>query len=263
MQGQLDHLVINTRFATDEAAQCFTALGFTLTPRGYHSLGSINHLMMFDDSYLELIGLPLNTQTLRQEVLDSERGIDGLVMRTDAPDDTAAALAQAGLAAHPVQSFGRPVDIDGVEQQARFRAVRLLPGQFAAGRVYYCQHLTPELVWRSEWLKHANGVHAITALSVIGDAATLPAAYARLGEFDPARGFALRFETATAFAERFGALARFAPKRADYFGAITLRTRQLQEIANRAATAGLPSTVEATRVVVALPELDTLLEFVN
>jgi hypothetical protein len=79
LRNWLDHLVINTGFATDTTAELFAALGFSLTPRGYHSLGSINHLIMFAGHYLELIGLPSDGAVLRQEILDSPPGIDGLV----------------------------------------------------------------------------------------------------------------------------------------------------------------------------------------
>ena len=44
--GALDHVVINVLRRMDEAADLFAALGFRLTPRGHHSLGSVNHLMM-------------------------------------------------------------------------------------------------------------------------------------------------------------------------------------------------------------------------
>ena len=39
---KLDHLVINTRFDTDAAQRTFEQLGFTVTPRGYHTLGSLS-----------------------------------------------------------------------------------------------------------------------------------------------------------------------------------------------------------------------------
>ena len=47
-QTRLDHVVINVRRDMDPAEALCRSLGFTITPRGYHSLGSINHLMMFD-----------------------------------------------------------------------------------------------------------------------------------------------------------------------------------------------------------------------
>ena len=51
----LDHVVINARDDMDRAADIYRRLGFTLTERGYHSLGSMNHLAMFGTDYLELI----------------------------------------------------------------------------------------------------------------------------------------------------------------------------------------------------------------
>jgi Glyoxalase-like domain len=38
----LDHVVVNTQDRLDEAAETYRRLGFTLTPRGYHTLGSMN-----------------------------------------------------------------------------------------------------------------------------------------------------------------------------------------------------------------------------
>jgi Glyoxalase-like domain len=152
----LDHVVINTLRNMDAAAECFEALGFTLTPRGYHSLGSINHLMMTPGPYLELIGLPENGPQ-RQELLDSGYGLDGLVVHSEDADADFARLTEAGLPAQPPGSFSRPVTIAGQTLEARFRTVRFPADTFPGGRLYFCEHLTPELVWREEWLSHPNG----------------------------------------------------------------------------------------------------------
>jgi len=42
-----DHAVINARDHMDEAVAYYRRLGFQLTPRGRHTLGSINHLAIF------------------------------------------------------------------------------------------------------------------------------------------------------------------------------------------------------------------------
>jgi Glyoxalase-like domain len=151
----LDHIVINTLFDMDRAADMMSQLGFTLTPRGYHSLGSINHLMMFERDYLELIGLPSGTDVLRKEILESPRGLDGLVFKANDIDASERTLRESGLAMLEARSFSRPVTIEGVEHLARFRTVRTAPEMFEAGRVYYCQHYTPELVWHRPWMSHA------------------------------------------------------------------------------------------------------------
>ncbi len=184
----LDHVVINTLKSMDAAADLFAALGFTLTPRGYHSLGSINHLMMTPGAYLELVGVP-DTGRQRQEVLDSPFGLNGLVLRTFDADATRDALAAAGFAPTGPVAFSRPVDLDGVEYDARFRTVRLPPETFPAGRVYFCEHLTPELVWRDEWMAHPNGFCAIDGFTIASpdpeaEARRLASAFASAAEPD-------------------------------------------------------------------------------
>lgn len=161
----LDHVVINVLHRMDEAAATFAALGFQLTPRGHHSLGSINHLMMTPGAYLELVGLP-ETGPQRRDVVDSPFGLNGLVLRSRDADATHARLAATGLAAGPPVSFSRPVTVDGISAEARFRTVRLPAVLFPAGRLYHCEHLTPDLVWRPDWFAHPNGFLGIDALTV-------------------------------------------------------------------------------------------------
>ena len=146
----LDHVVIDVRDRMDEAARTFAALGFQLTPRGHHTLGSMNHLMMFATDYLELLGFGEGGAS-RPELAPFPVGLNGLVFKTADADAVHAHAAAVGLPILPVQSFSRPVEFDGARQDARFRTTRLDPGKIAMGRVYFCEHLTPELVWRPEW----------------------------------------------------------------------------------------------------------------
>lgn len=260
--GALDHLVINTRFHTDEAQALFEGLGFTLTPRGHHSLGSINHLALFPGGYLELIGLPLGTDRLRQEILDSPVGIDGLVAATHDAQACHDAWTAQGLRVQPVQHFSRPVVQGASEQLARFSTARLEPGQLAAGRVYACQHHTPELVWQPQWLQHANGVQGIAALVVVSaQPAQAREAYARLHTWD--QQFTIDCTDAAGWRARFGLLAAHAPARSDFFGAIRLHGGDLTDLAERAQRLGLPVHQQTGRLVVALPALQSLLEFVR
>jgi hypothetical protein len=156
----LDHVVVNTLRNMDAAYESFAALGFNLTPRGYHSLGSINHLMMTKGAYLELVGVP-EKGVQRQDVLDSPYGLNGLVFRSTDADADFARLTKAKLPAQTPGTFSRPVTIGGRTLDARFKTVRFPLDAFSGGRVYFCEHLTPELVWRDEWLSHPNGFCAI------------------------------------------------------------------------------------------------------
>ena len=163
-KATLDHTVINVGYQMDDAKIAFENLGFQLTERGYHSLGSINHLMMFGTDYAELIGLPAKLQgqqTGRADIANAPLGINGLVFKAHDVDETFAHLQQLGMDGDPPKSFSRPVKLADGTQDARFRTVAVRNGVFPGGRVYFCEHGTPELVWRLEWQKHQCGVLSI------------------------------------------------------------------------------------------------------
>jgi Glyoxalase-like domain len=156
----LDHVVIDVRDRLDDAMRCFSALGFQLTPRGRHTLGSANHLAMFATDYFELLGFGEDGAT-RTEIARFPAGLNGLVFKTTDADLVHRHAAKAGLPVLPVRSFSRPVTLDGATRDARFRTTRLDADKIAMGRVYFCEHLTPDLVWRAEWQAHPNGSREI------------------------------------------------------------------------------------------------------
>lgn len=144
--ANLDHVVVNARFDGDAAKAIFSRLRFLLTPRGYHSLGSINHLMIFEKDYLELAGLLLGAAPLREDLARTATGLNGPVFRTENTDEAFSEVSAKGIAMLPPQSFSRPVMIEAREDLAQFRTVRVAPEVCATGRVYFCEHRTPELV---------------------------------------------------------------------------------------------------------------------
>ena len=64
----LDHAVINVMGKLDVAASQYSRLGFTLTERGHHSLGSSNNLAIFGENYLELLGYLPGNETKRADL---------------------------------------------------------------------------------------------------------------------------------------------------------------------------------------------------
>ncbi len=144
----------------DAARDTYERLGFTLTPRGYHTLGPINHLAVLGTDYLELIGVAPGAGA-RADVLAFPRGLNGFVFGTEDADATYAALRRAGVAVEASLSFSRPVELDGGQGDARFRTVHVEHGQLPFGRLYFCEHATRRLVWRDEWRHHANGAAGV------------------------------------------------------------------------------------------------------
>ena len=162
----LDHAVVNLRDRIDRGAEIYRRLGFFLTPRGYHTLGSMNHLAMFGSDSLELIAVPSGDSS-RPEISAAPEGLQGLVFATEDADATHAAMLRAGVPVLPPNDFSRPVVVPEGTSDAAFRTVRLKPEAVPDGRVYFCQHLTRGLVWRDEWRHHANGATGI-ARALIG-----------------------------------------------------------------------------------------------
>lgn len=153
----LDHVVINVMGKLDEAAAQYSRLGFQLTKRGHHTLGSSNHLAIFDENYLELLGYLPGRETKRADLWAHPPGLTGLVFKSVDPDVVAAALKARGVPAEPPVSFARPVELPDGAQDARFRVVRVSGQEVQNGRTFFCHHDTPELVYRPEWRVHPNG----------------------------------------------------------------------------------------------------------
>lgn len=257
----LDHVVVDVRDQIDEAMRCFSALGFQLTPRGRHTLGSVNHLAMFTTDYLELLGFGQDGAT-RLEIAPFPVGLNGLVFKTADAEEVHRRAAAAGLPVLPVQAFSRPVTLDGAPRDARFRTTRLDPTKVAMGRVYFCEHLTPELVWRPEWQAHPNGACAISRVVVatadpqrtavlFRDLFGGDAAVDRDGRCVMTAGTAqVELATPNAAMAEFGEAAANPAGRAEYMAALGIRVRSLPETARRLSSVAGVRT-EAHRLVVA------------
>jgi hypothetical protein len=272
----LDHVVINARDDMDRAADIYRRLGFTLTERGYHSLGSMNHLAMFGTDYLELIALPRGASSGRIDLLDYPLGLNGLVFGSEDSTATYQALAKAGVPVEPPMEFTRPVTVDGAQRDARFRTVRVKTGVVPYGRVYYCHHFTRDLVWRDEWRHHANGVVAVVrALIVESDPAAGAKLYSDMFGADAVRELAhgrrvvignsrLDVVTETALKEAFGAAVPDAHERKAYMAGLTFRTVSLAKVARALRVGKIDFVQSPGRMIVPAREaLNAALEFIE
>jgi Glyoxalase-like domain len=234
----LDHVVVNVRDRIDAAAETYRRLGFTLTPRGYHTLGSMNHLAMFGTDYLELIAAKPGDDS-RSELLASPVGLDGLVFGTEDALATYKALRRNEVPIDPPQQFSRPVEADGGTRDAVFRTTRLPRSASPAGRLYFCQHLTRDLVWRDEWRHHGNGAVGVArAVIAAEEPEVLGGLFASMFGPHTVRatddGCSLilglaRFDVVHpgALWEMFGGAAPDSRGRRDYMAALTFRTLSL------------------------------------
>ncbi len=258
----IDHVVINARDRLDEAAALYHRLGFLLTPRGHHTLGSINNLAILGTDYIELLGVVPGVGN-RTDVLDWPAGLNGLVFKTFDSDGTFMALQGAGVPVLPPQAFSRPVEMPGGVRDAAFRTVRLERDAVPAGRLFFCHHLTPELVWHDAWRRHPNGALGILRAVVCAiDPATLGTLFARMFGADSVRQTAdgcslsaglarIDVVTPAALDAEFGAAAPGADGRDQFMAALTFRTLSLDRAARALQDGGLAATRDSQSITVA------------
>ena len=251
----LDHVVVNVRDRIDAGLETYRRLGFTMTPRGYHTLGSMNHLAILGSEYLELIAAAPGETRRDAAILAAPFGLNGLVFGTENSAAVYAALHEAGVPVEPPLEFSRPVELADGPRDATFRTVRLTPGTVPAGRIYFCHHFTRDLVWRDEWRHHANGAIGVArAVIAARDPSVLGGLFARMFGEDAIRrsgtGRSLavglsQFDVVTtdALVREYGDAAPAADGRDDYMAALTIRTRSL----DRAAAALAAGQIKGVR----------------
>src|SRR6266446_6379228 len=222
----LDHVSHFVR-DLDAAAELLEQLGFKVAPVSIQEVAGsrvgANRCVMLEQGYIEIL-----TPTLQ-------------------PDP--------GFEPQPIVDLQRGLD----SRTVRFKVVLSGPGKMPEGRIQYVQHLTPQHIWREEYLGHANGVTQLRALFVVAD--DPPQAAARWAHFtgllprpdgdmaalEPQRGH-VRIGTAGALGELLGEVAP-APALAGY----ALGCRHPEEFAARCSRAGLAVENATVGISVALP----------
>lgn len=226
----LDHVVINVMGKLDEVATQYSRLGFQLTERGHHTLGSSNNLAIFGTNYLELLGYLPGRETMRADLWAHPPGLSGLVFKSVDADLVYATLKDYGVPVLEPMSFARPVALPGNTQDAQFKVIRVDGNEVQNGRTFFCHHETPQLVWRPEWQAHANGATEIIEFVI--------------ASHDPAR-------TASLYERMFGAPLLVPTPGGFSFkaGAATVLVLKPDAVAERYAGAALTSTDGTDRMV--------------
>jgi catechol 2,3-dioxygenase-like lactoylglutathione lyase family enzyme len=174
----IDHVVICVH-DLERARATYARLGFGLTPRGHHTLGSQNHCIMFGRDYIELLAVPRPHPANQYftDFLSSGDGLAAIALASDDADAAHAAFRHAGIEAAAPVDFSRPVELPGGARDARFRILQLPAGQTPGCRMFVCQHFTRDVVWRPEYQAHALGATGLAAVAVVVEdpEATAPA----------------------------------------------------------------------------------------
>lgn len=216
----------------DAASAALFALGFTLTPFSAQShrpdpggplvpAGTGNRCVMLQNGYLEFLTPTHDTPNAQQlrTAIARYTGVHLIAFGTNRPETDYSRLATEGFAPLSPLTLQRTVGTESGEATARFTVVRVPPNAMAEGRIQYCQHHTPEVVWQQRWLAHPNHATGLAGVLVcVPEPAEAAQRYARFTglpvhasgntwRLDTARGYVLF----TAPAALQGALGVTAP----------------------------------------------------
>jgi catechol 2,3-dioxygenase-like lactoylglutathione lyase family enzyme len=164
----LDHVLVGVQ-DLEAARRAWGRLGFKACPRGRHiGWGTANYCLMFPSDYIELIGIvdPAQFVNRLDEFLAAREGLMAVAFRTPDAAACAQALRAEGIAADGPKDLKRILELPEGDALPEFRLV-FTPDEATPGlRSFVCSHLTPEIVWRPEWLEHPNGAQGLSRVVV-------------------------------------------------------------------------------------------------
>ncbi|WP_209426437.1 VOC family protein [Pararhodobacter sp. SW119] len=187
MSLPIDHFVIPVR-DLQAARDAWIGAGFVASPISYHDsgLGTANSCIVFENSYIELMGVvePTEANAGWRALRDAGPGLRGVALRSDGIEASAEALSRHGLAHDPIRRFARRVGSD----ELRFSVIRIARSETPGLLCLFCQHHTPELFWTPAALAHPNGARRIVGAALPGIAALRPLATAEPADISVEEG---------------------------------------------------------------------------
>lgn len=183
----LDHSIIGVE-DLEAAREAYETLGFCISNRGRHvGWGTANYCIMFGPDYIELLGIvdPAQYTAGLEDFLKEGEGALKIVPRSDDIEVTREHLVEAGYEPEEIRDLGRSLEMPEGDVTPRFKLVHVPAEKTPGLSTFICQHLTPELVWRPEWMSHPNSAKAVHAYTILHDEPeTLADVYERFFGFD-------------------------------------------------------------------------------
>jgi hypothetical protein len=167
----IDHTLVGVR-DLEAAKSVWHDLGFTLTPRGRHiGWGTGNYCIMLESGYIELLGVVDSNQFLNKldRFLERREGLMGLAFGTDDPAACREALAKAGAEPEGPKDLKRKIELPDGDQLPAFSLIFPKPAATPDISAFVCHHLTPGIIRRPEWLRHANRARRLVSVTIVSE----------------------------------------------------------------------------------------------
>ncbi len=173
VRRNIDHIVVAVE-DLEQAGESFSRLGFTVSPIMHQTTGLSNRLIMFQNTFIELMsgfenladnmGMLTNFKNLAER---REGGIALSFFSADTESDYAELLNRQIDMTSP-QSFTRPVPLpDGTSGEVHATVSMSIYPQAPALNFFICTQHRPQFVWIPEWQQHANTARNIAGLTYI------------------------------------------------------------------------------------------------
>ena len=177
----IDHPVVSVR-DHPAAVEHYILLGFSPSPLSYHPWGSVLTLMMFENNFIELIGIDDASKfgtnavdgfcygrTLGQ-FLERSEGLGLLALHSKDIEADFAAVKSAGLPVQQRVDFRRKlVKADGTPDEAVVSLGMVMDPDLGDASNFLCQQHRPEFIWRKDWQNHPNGANAVNEVIYVTD----------------------------------------------------------------------------------------------
>jgi Glyoxalase-like domain len=195
--GTLDHIGL---FVPDmaRAGQAMERIGFALTPLTpqRHAMGSgelapagtANRLAVLQQGYIEILTATGDTPIADQlrRAIGRYTGAHLIAFGSADAEETHARLDRAGFDPLPIVRLECGGPGTAGDRLARFSVVRVPPERMIEGRMQFCRHYTPELVWQPERQDHPNRAQGLTDILLCApDPAEAAARYGRFLDLAP------------------------------------------------------------------------------
>jgi hypothetical protein len=189
----IDHPIVSVR-NHPEAVQKYVRLGFSPSPLSYHPWGSVLTLMMFENNFIELIGIDDASKfgtnsvdgfcygrTLGQ-FLERSEGLGLLALHSKDIEGDFATVKATGLPVQQRVDFRREViKADGTPDEAVVSLGIVMDTELGDASNVLCQQHRPEFIWRKDWQDHPNGANAVDeVIYVAEELGVLEARWAKL-----------------------------------------------------------------------------------
>ena len=262
----IDHPVIAAR-DLDAARVSFERLGFTVPPRGSHvEWGTGNLCIMFPDDYVEVRGIidaSRFTMHLDEHLDAYGEGLMGVAFGVPDIERSHAEMLRNAVAAGSLQKLSRNFEHPEGWTQPSFKLCAPEAADIEGlMHVVVIQHLTPDLLRRSEFLAHANTCIGVNAMSgtiyekrrvaeklrrLLGEAAVKE-------DIDGVRavlpsGQRLELLMAEAYERKYGAIAESPEQQTPRLGAMTLRVASIDGLRDALGDRGVDFDEYAQGVV--------------